>query len=266
MRQSGQTMLIVVLVMVVALTVSLAIAARSITNLRVSSEEANSEKAFQAAEAGIEEVIKSGQPITIAEDLGNNAYITAVTKTDLVDQTQFLVNNGEIITQDDGIDVWLSTYSPIVSDSYANPWSGGLTVYWGTSTDSCLTNPPQAAALEIILLEGSKDNPTAERFAVDPCTRDNGFAPSAVGATIGGVSFPYSFHVTGITSGLIMRIIPLYSNTVMGIKPDTGTPAFPSQGEVIVSKGSSGTTQRQIMYFQGYDSLPSELYYSLFAQ
>ncbi len=264
--QRGQTLLVIVLVMVVALTVSLSIAARMVTTLRVSSEEANSEKAFQAAESGVDYVLKSGQQITTAQDLGNHAVIASATYSDLRNISQYIIRNGVIVAQDDGIDVWLSDYSPQKSLIYNNPWSGGLTVYWSLPSDNCGATPPQAAALSLILISGSKTAPTIHRYAVDPCSRLNGFSPAGAGTTIGTVVFKNSYHIGGITNGLLLRIIPLYSGTILGIKLDAGSANFPSQGKIITSRGSSGTTTRQISYFQGYDSVPSEFFYSLFSQ
>jgi len=51
--QSGQALLIVILVMVIALTVGLSVAVRTTTNIRTASEDENSQRAFSAAEAGV---------------------------------------------------------------------------------------------------------------------------------------------------------------------------------------------------------------------
>ncbi len=51
--ESGQALLIVVLVMVVVLTMGLSVASRSITNLRIATEQDNSQASFSAVEAGI---------------------------------------------------------------------------------------------------------------------------------------------------------------------------------------------------------------------
>jgi Tfp pilus assembly protein PilX len=57
--EKGQMLLIVVLIMVVALTVGLSIAARSLVNLKIATDDENSQRAFSAAEAGIERLIKT---------------------------------------------------------------------------------------------------------------------------------------------------------------------------------------------------------------
>src|SRR5690242_8662448 len=81
--EAGQALLIVVLVMVIALTVGLSLASRSITNLRNSTDEANSQAAFSAAEAGVEQAVKLGdttglllQDISLGDK--NNSLISSV--------------------------------------------------------------------------------------------------------------------------------------------------------------------------------------------
>lgn len=56
-RQSGQILVLVLLVVVVALSVGLSVASRNITNIRTSTQTEQSQRAFSAAEGGIEDVL-----------------------------------------------------------------------------------------------------------------------------------------------------------------------------------------------------------------
>ena len=56
---SGQALLIILLVLSVALTTGLALVARTTTDISISEKETASSKAFEAAEAGIEEALKA---------------------------------------------------------------------------------------------------------------------------------------------------------------------------------------------------------------
>src|SRR3989338_3701872 len=92
--QSGQMLLVVVLVMVVALTVGLSVASRTITSLKISKQNEDSQRAFQAAETGIQEALQqlSGNH-TVAGILDNQASFNAV-----INQTsgnQLLLNGGD---------------------------------------------------------------------------------------------------------------------------------------------------------------------------
>ncbi len=151
--QSGQGLLIVILVMVIALTLGLSIAARTTSNIRTSSEGENSERAFSAAEAGIELSSTSSSPIS--SSLPNNTTYT--TTIALLSGNAINLNNGTIILKDDPVDVWLSTYP-----SYASPWTGTLDINWGNAADVCDPNESNnsQAALEVVVISGSIAAPT----------------------------------------------------------------------------------------------------------
>lgn len=262
-NQQGQILLVVVLVMVIALTVGLSLASRSITNLKTTTEESNSQKAFSAAEAGIERVLQNPTPIPNVQDLGNSAQIQSVS-IDPISGTELVLNNGNPVPQDDGVDLWLSDYASDLAKAYQNPWSGKLNVYWGTKA-GC-----SDAALEITVLSGSRLTPTIERYVVDPCSARaavNHFSTvTGGGKTINTTAFSFGTSLN-VIGGLIAHIVPLYAGTPLGfVGQDTNGNeiALPSQGNIYTSIGKAGNTVRQISYFQLYDSIPSEYYYALF--
>ncbi len=294
--ESGQTLLIVVLVMVVALTIGLSVASRSIVNLRATSEEANSQLAFSAAEAGVERVLKTGTNITNIS-LGNNDASIKSANATTIGQNEFIVNCGNDaslcktippVFKDDGVDIWLSKYP-----DYTDPLSPQVfTIYWGTQADNCGSTPPPAA-IEVIVISGSKAVPISTRYVYDPCSRGNKFTvlnQSDIGRFfVLGKTFKYKTpnnnDKIAITSGLIARIVPLYANTPIAVSTcDNGgnngngnnnnnnnngngnngngnscTP-LPSQGQTITSIGTAGETVRKITYYQGYPELPSEFF------
>lgn len=258
--EQGQALLIVVLVMVVALTIGLSIASKTITNLRTSTEEANSQKALAAAEAGVEQAIKNNLSIATQSLPNKTTYKTDITP---VLGTIFLMNGGNPVLQDNGADLWLSDYSTDPAKLYNNSWSGrSLTIRWGTSTDACSN-----AALEVVIISGNKLSPTSKRYAFDPCASRAGanhFNPVALNRnSISGKDFYYQANINDISSPLLGRVIPLYFNTPIGIVGDV---ALPSQGSTITSVGTSGTTTRKVNVFQGYPEIPSEYFqYTLFS-
>ncbi len=269
-HQGGQALLIVVLVMVIALTVGLSIASKSITSFRNSTDTASSQKALSAAEAGIEQALKSNTSIPITSISQDTKYSTEV---NLVRGKTFLLNGSNPVLQSSGIDLWLTTYSSDSTKLYQDPYpsSGSFTVYWGDSTVGC-----NNAALEVVVIAGTKTSPVISRYAYDPCEarsgngiNRNGFTTIASAqASVAGRTFYYQATIPvgdgGIAGGggLIAKIVPLYLSAIMGIN---GTNDFPSQGSVITSVGSSGTTQRRVNVFQGYPETPAEYYlYNLF--
>lgn len=251
--QRGQILLIVVLVMTIALTIGLSIASRTITDIRTGTEQESSQRAFSAAEAGIEKALQ--ETTSSSGTFPNNAsYQTSIAT---VSGMNLLLNNGLTILKDDAADVWLSNYP-----GYTNPWTGDVTVYWGKSSDTCTTNEltNSMAALEIVLIFGTKSAPQLAHYPVDPCSARatvNQFEsiPSG-GATIEGKQFAFKKTIT-VTSGLLLRIIPLYASTSVGVR---GSKVLPSQGKVVTSVGTSETTQRKIVGIQENPKLPMQIF------
>lgn len=260
----GQALLIVVLVMVVALTVGLSIASRTIINLKTSTEEANSQKALSAAEAGIEQAIKSNQiGINVANGTFTDTKASYQTSVTAVSGTSFLINGGNPVLQDNGADLWLSNYSSDPNQIFSNPWTGTLTVAWGNSSDPCSNS-----ALEIIIISGAtKQSATSKRYVFDACSSrgsSNHFTQVSLSqTTILGKTFYFQSTPISVSSGFLGRIIPLYFNTVIGT---TGNVALPSQGTIITSTGTLGPTTRKVNVYQGYPEIPSEYFpYNLFS-
>ncbi len=56
-KRSGQILILVLLIVVVALAIGLSIASRNLTNLRTSTQTEQSQRAFNAAEGGVEDVL-----------------------------------------------------------------------------------------------------------------------------------------------------------------------------------------------------------------
>lgn len=265
LKQGGQTLLIVVLAVVIALTVSLSVASRMITNIKTTTEEANSQKALSAAEAGIERAL---QKITSTEaPITDNLTYTATVST--LKGSQLLLNGGNIITKDEGVDLWFVEHNSDGTPNYSSSWTGTVTIYWGNTGDNCSTSQISntMAALEVVVVSGTKETPSVNRYAIDPCDLRrndyNKFSEEDETGTfsIAGRDFKYRKQIS-ITNGMIARIIPLYANAPIAV---VGSVDLPSQGSVINSTGTSGSTERRITVFQGYPSLPAEFFpYNLF--
>lgn len=81
--QEGQIGLVVILIMAVGLTIGLAIASQSVTDISISETEERSLRAFNAAEAGIEEALKQDTPTSgsiLIGDLTANVEVNPSTE------------------------------------------------------------------------------------------------------------------------------------------------------------------------------------------
>lgn len=258
-NQQGQVLLVIVLLITVVLTVGLSIATRSIINVRLATQEDQSQRAFSAAEAGLEQSLLSNNAIDNATFSNNATFSTAVTNLQGAD---FLLNNGKLVVKDEGADLWLSQYSTDPSKMYSGPWTGNLTVYWGSPQDVCDSSETvnTMAALEVIVISGTKTNATAQRYAFDPCAprrASNNFSGTGVGGTVSGQTFANSVQIPVSGNGLLARMIPIYANTYMGVN---GSAGLPVQGTLITSTGTSGDVQRKVTVLKENPRLPSEVF------
>lgn len=244
--ESGQALLIIVLLMVVASTVGLAVISRSVTNVRNSQDQVNSNKAFSAAEAGIEQALKSNNTSLSKIDLGNNATITSVNSTSLSGQS-FGLDGGNTIQQDEGADLW-----------YIQPNSDGSINYSvNTGPITVTLSWTGSSALEIIVLSGSSAaSATSQRFTFDANSSRANMNHFSVATTNSNGQNTATF--TTAANPIVARVVPLYANASSINISSSFT--FPSQGTKITSTGSSGDAQRQITYYQGFPMLPTELF------
>jgi Tfp pilus assembly protein PilX len=258
-REAGQMLLVVVLTTIVALTVGLSLVSRTITNLRVSKQNEESQRALQAAEAGISSALNRATSGTFSETLPNNASFT--TTLSEASGNILLLNNGDSIVQDKGFDVWLSSYP-----DFSSPFTGTLNFYWTTTNQNqCAKKSGDATipALEILILSGDKNNPSFSRRVFDPCGRTPGSSSISNGGTLQGVPLSFSTGPISVSQGLITRVIPVYNSTIVGVVASSN---LPSQGKVIESVGTSGETVRKVVYFQSYPQTPTEFFYSILSQ
>lgn len=269
-KESGQALLVVVLVMVVALTVGLSLVSRSIVNIRTSTEEADAQEALAAAEAGIEQAIQTNTTIPLTTFIENNTtYNANVTEAKGADA--FLANGGNLVIKDDGIDVWLVSHNPDGTPDYAtSSWNGNLDIYWGDPSLSDCDN----AAMEVAVVYDTDPSlavaPALKRDAYDPCASrrgDNKFSPPTRPVNIiEGKTFPYKVTIS-VSSGLVVRVVPIYASTAVAVD---GSIELPTQGFAIDSTGTSGAGDRQVLrsitYFKTYDQLATPYFmYGLFS-
>ncbi len=273
--QAGQILLVVVLVIIIASTIGLSLASRSITSLRSSTEEAESQKALAAAEAGIERAIQGSIPIAVdvSSPSNNSSYVTQFAQ---VQSSSFLINGGNLIPKDEGADVWLVGRNADGTPDYSSALSPNFFhLYWGTPTEVCGTPTAPAAIQAIVIL---RNKVTAEirsyRYAYDSCSSrrsENNFRPADSGSfTVTGISnFTFgnrtpesgadSDLAKGVNDIVLMRVIPIYKDAVIGVytcnRAGENCTSLPSQGYVISSVGTSGSANRKLTVFKGYPQI-----------
>jgi Tfp pilus assembly protein PilX len=276
--QKGQALLIVVLVMVVALTVGLAIASRSIVNLKTSQDQADSQKALAAAQAGVErELVNTSSTAVLPQTFGgtgtNATYTTTITQGKA---SELFLLNGTFsgVDKNNYVYIWPSKVNGSDTNLYGgngSGWNGSIDVYWGTDSGNACNN----AALEISVISGNYPLNTSKlvltKYAVDPCNAriigqtGNGFAlVSKLTGNQKTISNKTLWYKTTILSSApatdsvyLIAITPLYIN--IAAQADAAHP-LPPQGTNITATGNvGGQIKRKVAAFRNLPQIPAEL-------
>jgi hypothetical protein len=278
LRESGQALVLVLLSLSVVLTVVLFLLSRSITDVSVSSGQAESVRAFSAAEAGIEKtlIVGTGSGLT---QIGDATYTASVSEFAEGAKT---FNYPSPLISGDVMTTWFvahdSNGNTICNATHPCFTGNTLKICWGNSGSaaSLATTPAIEMSVFYETTPGNLSTIKIARSAFDPNSgriASNSFSPVDSGVCqIEGVNFAFQKTITfsslgipaasyGNQNGLIFARIKLLYNTdiahIIGTDVNiSGNSILPSQGQGIVSTGTAGTSNRKINVFQGWPEFP----------
>ncbi len=266
--QNGQIVLITLLVLAIATTVALSLISRSTNDASISREVEESSRAFNAAEAGIEDALQTAigtnTPVTLSggasykvdvRTLGGQAGVYQLPKKSLQGTTEtiWLVNHDT------------ATKSIIEAPTYT---SNSISFCWTKKSDS------EIPAVVATLLYNKGGVYQTAKAVFDPGSA--GRSPSnnflgtviATGCADGASNYKATMTFSTLNSSspinsavdtlIALRLRPVYYDTQFFI--DSGAIEIPDQGYIIESTGSTvGGTNRKIIVYQQYRS-PSTIF------
>jgi len=256
MGNKGQILLITLLVLTVATTIALSLIGRATLDLSMSNQLEESTRAFDAAEAGIEEALKTGsgtdQPVTLSPGVTYDVSVNTIGGVAGVFQMvrKTLQNNTETL--------WLVEHTDTgVVDETLFYTSSTIELCWSQEIG---TNPAAALGVTVLYKASTDGSYQAARVAVDPDagTRGNNFDDTGITTTGCGIGYygkQIDFTALGINPALdtllALRIKPYYADATLAI--NGGTAEIPKQGNQIESVGSTGTgVSRKVVVYQQY--------------
>lgn len=265
--QKGQAALIALLVLTIATTVGLSLIARGTTDVSITRNIEESTRAFSAAEAGVEEALRTGvggAGPTLDTSLGLTYNVTVgevggAASVPFVFPQKTLVGVTETIWLVDHMD------NDTIDDSSPNYTANTIDVCWGSEA----TTP--AVVVTVLYKESSDASYQVAKVSVDPDgsrrSVNNFIAPTASSGGCGGNSnttykYTLAFNAfSGISPGsdilIALRVRPVYSTTQLAVTPFLD---LPIQGRNIESVGQTGSgINRKIVVFQSYKS-PATLF------
>lgn len=288
MKESGQVILILILVMTVALAIGLSIVQRSLVDVSTASKVEQSSRAFSAAEAGIEKALNvnpsenaSCADANCPNFADNSSSVKMIEDSSLKPTTPSSGRQAALefpsLAKEDVAQVWLANFSSSTNPppEFYNPQppDRSLDVYWGNP----LTSSTDQAALELTLVYYDGNKYASKKWYLDQKIRDNNFEvigcsgnniPDGGGATYQCkktlVSLPPSPNIL-----MLARARLLYNTTSQPLAVQAvGTCAtcyLPPQARSITSTGVAGETQRKVTVFQLNKVVPPYFDYAIFS-
>lgn len=276
-KNSGQALLIILLVMAVGLTIGLAVISRSVTDIGISRREEDSARVFSVAEAGIEEALRLGYAPSGGVEIGG--IRATVTQSKIGNSPQFVFPDeyeaGDVQT------LWLVEHGEQGNLDLNNRYRGGsVEVYWGKPGSTTIP------ALEVTLIY-NKGGVKIMRWALDPdmrwaldpdIGRNNGFDKAiSPGTRLGGKDFGYkkSLSLPCSQTEVIcyaLRLRLLYNDQPQILGVDGGDREFPSQGVYFESVASTNNLNeeekitKKVGRWQLYSSPPGIFDYVLYSE
>ncbi len=267
-KQSGQTLLIAIMLLATALTIVLSVTFTSRTETQLTKLEEEHQKALAAAEAAIEAALKSGGLVTIgAGDLANvSGFSGEATVETAADKTTFV---SPLLQADEQYTFYLSNY-PDLNSSYANP----ITFYFASETGIDCSDPRSNPALELTLFY-NPGSLTLKKWVIEPCAGGKKIAGSGLTSAtqqtpahqIGDIGFNYasssSIDFSSYANSKFLLVRPLFAATRIGF--DGIANLLPSQGKTITSTATSQTgASTVVQLFQSFPQIPAEFFVTSF--
>lgn len=291
-RERGQAALLILLVMAVVLTVVLSIVASSTSDIRISSNQAESLRAFSAAESGVEQALitssSSCSGNTCQGTVGNAKYNATVSS--LAQGQKFFNYPSNLLNGDLGV-LWFVAHGSggtFVCNSSTPCFTGAtVKICWGKPGTANNTAVTPAVDLTVYYLNTPGDYSTVRvsKAIYDPNsgrTSSNSYSVSDIGScNVGGVNYAFqkivSLGALGIPGGVSSSQNGLQFLTARMIyNSDQDQPlgfdlnfnnntTIPSQGRLIDSTGNLNAATRKIEVSSPYTTVPSIFDNALFS-
>jgi len=252
-RRSGQTLIIVMVIMVISLSVGLAVSTRATSSLRRVTQTYQSAQALSFAESGLETALAVADLSTHMGDHDMGDIDEDGVATDCSYTVSLAGSTGNFVS-------FLNR--DLVQQVNLVAGSGSGTVYWSADSE-------EDAAMVITLLYLDGTDYKIIKYAVDPNASrrvNNGFAVPSIGSSsYDGVTYSYgqTFATPVGKTPVALRIRSMYNTGAISFWVSAAN--LPGQGYRITSTGKKGSSIRKAEVSVGQPAAPSMFDYVLFS-
>lgn len=263
-KKPGQILILVLLIIVVALAVGLSVAARNITNLRTSAQTEQSQRAFTAAEGGVEEVLskisKVAEDLRVGSGATSNCSVSGVGGEANCSVTVGDINANVTVKSNSNFQSTIELGN--VGQIDLAGATGNVQINWAKSGDALETPPATIAVTQYVksgavysqdrkLFQGEFGARPGESGTFDnpgSCTPATGYQKCAV--------------VTLQANAVMLRIRPFWTRASVNVSGNLQTQVYEISS---VAKTDSGITRRVQVSRTALPQLPAVFDYVLFS-
>lgn len=265
-KRRGQILILVLLVVVVALAVGLSVASRNISNLRTSTQTEQSQRAFSAAEGGVEDVLSRLQSIATNPIVtGGGTYTDTVAVGNL--QANVSVKSSTTFQRT----IELGDVGQIDLEGLAQ--SNVVRIEWAPKSDVLESANPASLELTVVYLSGGVYSQTRDARsgggigAANESTGAGGPWPApSCGAS---ADFNKCSEMTLANAGArVLRIKPFWNKATVRVTCASGCSVLPPQSYEITSLATTelGVTRKVQINRTAKSQLPSVFDYALYSE
>jgi hypothetical protein len=250
--EKGQAVLLVLLVIAIALGFGLSIISQSVSDVRISKQEQEASRAFNAAEAGIEEALKD----IAGAGIGGSLLVDGIEVNYGVLSNTYISNS---LKENESVEVDL-TGADVALNSLSINWVDSNSQ--GENPDTCVASSGQAPASLLITVTDDSDPPQQASYGVNACAlnTDNGMTDVS---NVGSSTFLRQYDVAVDANDVLVRIRPIYNRASISV---TGNVDLPVQAYVISSTAQAPTLEsKAIEVTRTEPATPSIFDYVLFS-
>ena len=258
-KKNGQILVLVLLVVVVALSIGLSVASRNITNLRISTQTEQSQRAFSAAEGGVEDVLSRLSTIASQPAVASSGGYT--------DEVQVGELKANVTVRAANVYEALISEGTVAQIDLAGPpaATGNIQIEWAKTSDEAESAEP--ASIEVTIVSGINPGPyTQKRLAL----AGQGTGRVEEGFTGSNCSLPGVFKcaktITLESNPLFLRVRPFWNRTTVKVASVGGS--LPVQTYDVTSTATTelGVTRRVQVNRTALPQLPAAFDYVLFSE
>lgn len=258
-KRSGQVLVLVLLMVVVALSVGLSVASRNITNLKTATQTERSQKAFGAAEGGVEDVLsRLGD---IASDPGKQGQLGSTAGlNEQVPVGDITANVNVKASSDFRATIELGNVGQVQLNGAT---AGQIRIQWAKTSDPAESISPASIIVTEYVLSGGVYSQNRYAFAgVSGRANETGFSAPPPSCTS---EFVRCVEIDRTLDSTYLRIRPLWSKTSVSITAVGGQIPIQTYSLESTAQTEEGIARRVKVTRNALPALPAAFDYALYA-